>query len=83
MSEFEIVTCQRCGKTYKDYGHVVDTHDCTPDLTIRDRFAMAALVAIYTGKHNAAFHDGKPFHGATAKEAWELADAMIAARGKR
>lgn len=56
-----------------------------PGMTLRDYFAAKALPVLITitsaGQHGSPCKDGETYHQAFAREAYELADAMLRARG--
>lgn len=50
-------------------------------MTLRDYFAGQALIGIFSGRAT-YYTDGESFHRDVVKDAYAVADAMLAERGK-
>ena len=61
-----------------DYGFTWTTsEELVPVMTLRDKFAMAALTGLLAGAYSES-----PIDKSTALAAYQVADAMMEARGK-
>lgn len=78
--QFDVIAGDRDG-----HGDVIDAYTtATGGITVRDYFAAAALPAVIAstsaGQHMLNIREGETVMSAIARDAFVLADAMIAAR---